>query len=331
MAGAFVLSLDFELYWGVRDSKSLETYKANILGVREAMPLMLDLFREYGIKATVATVGLLFFDQKEILTKSIPSSLPVYKNSLYNWFPQYLSHVGENEKVDPMHFGKSIIESIQKDGAHEISTHTFSHYYTLEEGADEKSFREDLKAARVCLQQIGLPFNTIIFPRNQFNPFILRICKEEGLIGFRGTEKSWLYKPKSRIKESKFRRLGRLMDSYLNVTGSNSYAWNELTDESGLYNIPSSSFLRPYSKRLAFLDTFRLKRIKDAMTFAAKNDQIYHIWWHPHNFGINLKENISFLRKLLQHYQTLHKTYAFESHTMSECYNMIQKNDYNRK
>ena len=181
MAGAFVLSLDFELYWGVRDSKSLETYKANILGVREAMSEMLNVFKEYQVKATVATVGLLFFDQKDSLTKAIPSSLPVYTNSQYNWFPEYLVHVGENEKEDPLHFGKSLIESIQKAGIHEIATHTFSHYYTLEEGADEKSFREDLKAARLCAQQAGLPFNTIIFPRNQYNRSILEICKEEGL------------------------------------------------------------------------------------------------------------------------------------------------------
>jgi peptidoglycan/xylan/chitin deacetylase (PgdA/CDA1 family) len=331
MAGAFVLSLDFELYWGVRDSKPLETYKTNILGVREAMPEMLALFRQYEVKATIAAVGLLFFDKKDQLTNAIPSTLPIYKNSLYNWFPQYLSKVGKNETEDLIHFGKSLIESIQNEGTHEIATHTFSHYYTLEEGADEKSFREDLKAARLCAQQAGIPFNTIIFPRNQYSPSICRICKEEGLKGFRGTEKSWLYKPKSRTKESKFRRLGRLADSYVNITGSNTYPWTELTDKSGLYNIPSSSFLRPYSKRFAFLDTFRLKRMKDAMTFAAKNNQIYHIWWHPHNFGINMKENIVFLRKLLQHYRMLHETYVFESHTMTECYNIIQNNEYNRK
>ena len=48
MAGAFVISLDFELFWGVRDSKSLADYGANILGVRQAIPAMLELFCEVG-------------------------------------------------------------------------------------------------------------------------------------------------------------------------------------------------------------------------------------------------------------------------------------------
>ena len=37
-AAGFVLSLDLELMWGVRASQSIETYGANVLGVRRAVP-----------------------------------------------------------------------------------------------------------------------------------------------------------------------------------------------------------------------------------------------------------------------------------------------------
>jgi hypothetical protein len=59
---SLIISLDFELFWGVRDKRTIGNYGRNILGVREALPAMLALFRDYGIRATWATVGLLLFD-----------------------------------------------------------------------------------------------------------------------------------------------------------------------------------------------------------------------------------------------------------------------------
>jgi len=59
--GTFVISLDFELMWGVRDLQTKETYGANVLGARLAIPAMLALFEEFGLHVTWATVGLLFF------------------------------------------------------------------------------------------------------------------------------------------------------------------------------------------------------------------------------------------------------------------------------
>jgi len=65
------------------------------------------------------------------------------------------------------------------------------------------------------------------------------------------------------------------------------------------------------------LEWLRLKRIKNSMTYAAKNNLTYHLWWHPHNFGIHQAENIFFLEKILVHYLLLNKEYGFESITMA--------------
>jgi hypothetical protein len=42
--GAFTISIDFELYWGVRDTRSLDAYREHLDGVRQAIPRMLGLF-----------------------------------------------------------------------------------------------------------------------------------------------------------------------------------------------------------------------------------------------------------------------------------------------
>ena len=54
------------------------------------------------------------------------------------------------------------------------------------------------------------------------------------------------------------------------------------------------------------------------MTHAAKHGLTYHLWWHPHNFGINIKENLAFLEKILVHYQKLSKKYVFRSVSMQQ-------------
>ena len=59
--GILVVSLDFELFWGVRDKKAISDYGANILRVRTVVPRLLALFEKYEVHVTWATVGFLFF------------------------------------------------------------------------------------------------------------------------------------------------------------------------------------------------------------------------------------------------------------------------------
>src|SRR5215213_3336669 len=79
--GALVISLDFELHWGVRDwTPPGGSYRQNLLGVWEAVPRMLALFEEYDIAATWATVGFLFARSKQELEEFSPSIRPIYKD-----------------------------------------------------------------------------------------------------------------------------------------------------------------------------------------------------------------------------------------------------------
>ena len=80
-SGSLVISLDFELNWGVRDSRPGGDYRANLLGVRQAVPALLDLFARYGIHATWATVGLLFCRSREEMLEAAPSIRPQYDNA----------------------------------------------------------------------------------------------------------------------------------------------------------------------------------------------------------------------------------------------------------
>ena len=54
------------------------------------------------------------------------------------------------------------------------------------------------------------------------------------------------------------------------------------------------------------------------MTYAAQSEQTFHLWWHPHNFGRDLEANMSFLKRLLEHYRSLNEHYGMQSRTMAE-------------
>ena len=62
-----IVSLDYELFWGMQDIMDLTEYQANIQGGRKAIPQMLELFQKHGIHDTWATVGFLFGKDEEEL------------------------------------------------------------------------------------------------------------------------------------------------------------------------------------------------------------------------------------------------------------------------
>jgi peptidoglycan/xylan/chitin deacetylase (PgdA/CDA1 family) len=158
----FVISLDFELMWGVRDQLSTAQYGANVRGVRDTVPRMLDLFDRFDVRATWATVGFLFCETKDELMASLPSIQPTYRQaSLSNY--NYLDEVGNNEKDDPHYFGFSLLKEIQSRSSQEIATHTFSHYYCLEQGQTPDQFKADIDAAVVAAERQGIKLRAIIY------------------------------------------------------------------------------------------------------------------------------------------------------------------------
>lgn len=312
MGGKFIISLDYELMWGVRDKKTIASYGGNIVNVHSVIPKLLNLFNEYDIKATFAIVGFLFAKNKDEINNNVPEIKPDYLDKNLSPYLNYINSIGYNEEEDKYHFGYSLIKKIQQQAVHEICTHTFSHYYCLERGQSNQSFKADIVSAKKIAKKENITIESIVFPRNQYNKKYDNILIENGIKFYRGNEKAWFYKAKCGDDESLFRRGFRLLDSYLNISGHNCFK----VEPSKLVNIPSSQFLRPFNPKFRMLEEFRLKRIKKSMTYAAKKGLVYHLWWHPHNFGSFQKENFLFLEAILKHYELLNRKYKFESCTM---------------
>lgn len=315
LPGALVLSLDFELHWGVRDHHAPDgPYRVPLLGARTAVERTLDVLAAYDVAATWATVGFLFARNRAALEAASPTERPAYADARLDPYPE---PVGADEADDPLHYAPSLIERIRVTPRQELATHTFSHFYCGEPGATPEAFRADLQAA----QQIaggGAPLRSIVFPRNQSEAAFVAVLPEVGIDVYRGNPPGTLWEADGAASRHPLRRVGRLVDTYLPVGGDDTVGWDSVLEAGGMANVRASRFLRPYSPRLAPLETLRLRRITASLSRAARQRRLYHLWWHPHNFGQHLEENLGVLRRVLDAFAELREREGMASLSMAE-------------
>lgn len=319
--GLFVISLDFELAWGVRGDVPAR-YRDNLLGVRQAVPAMLELFARREIHATWAAVGALFFDSRDALERAFPERLRRRPAGARRALA-LLDTLGPDERADPLCFARSLLLRIRDTPHQEIATHTFSHYECLDpaDPADPtdpaSALGADLDAALAAARELGVDITSIVFPKNQYAPAHLALCARKGLRVFRGAPAGHLYQPRARHADRAWHRLGRLADAYLPVVRAHPNA-RPARHASGLIDVPASRFLRPHAPRLARAEPLKLRRIVSGLEAAARRGGLYHLWWHPHNFGAHVSENLAMLGAILDAYAALRDRHGMRSATMAE-------------
>lgn len=328
-SGVLCVSLDFELYYGVSDLVSAESFQARVDGARRTVPALLELFAERQIHATWATVGMLLADSRDDLVSLAPQRFrPAYLDpSLSNY--RLLGDVGDCEAASPHLLAASLTEQIRRTAGQELATHTFSHFYALEPGATIESFEADLWASVRIAERLGAPVDSIVFPRNQYALEHLDICRRVGLKAFRGNPPQWMHRPANAGQESALRRAARLLDAHAPLSATNLYSPGQVRHPSGLANVPASRFLRAADAGGA-VPRLLERRIRGEMRQAAETGKLYHLWWHPHNFGGNLETNLDMLRRILDGFSALRQTASMRSLAMNEVAQEVGVDEANR-
>ncbi|MBC42546.1 MAG: polysaccharide deacetylase [Pusillimonas sp.] len=320
--GAFVISLDFELYWGIGDHIDYDNYKMYFDNTLKIIPEMLNLFSKYQIHCTWATVGMLWNENWEEWKKNLPLILPEYQREVLSNYQ--LDKRITIQNVDQNHFfGLDLINKINKTEGQEIGTHTYSHYYCNEENRNIDALDADLRKAREIAEKTQNKLESLVLPRNQFVESTLQTLKENGIKSVRTNPNVWFWHLANQNNKSS--RIARLVDSYSSFLMFKSYPWLHLEMKQGVLLQPASRFLRPISKRFPFLNNLRINRIKKEMTFAAENNEIYHLWWHPHNFALEPKSALEELEEILKHYKYLYNKFKFKSLSMNDVYQEYKK------
>jgi len=327
LISTFTISLDFELHWGGFEKWSLdEAKKQYFLNTRALIPNLLDLFEEHEVHVSWATVGLLMHENKEELKVNSPEIKPSYNLahlSAYHFMQN--TDIGKDEEEDPFHFADSLIREIAKRKGQELASHSFAHYYCNEKGQNTDQFDADCKAVQKAAKKYGKSLKSLVFPRNQFNKEYLEVCSENGIEIVRSNPVDWWWNTDDgALNESKWKRLNRGLDAYFNIGGKTSYGQKAIKKENGVYLLPASRLLRPYNPKEIVLNQKKIHRIKNEMSRAAKMGEFYHLWWHPHNFGLFPEENMKGLKEILQHYSELKKKYEMQSLNMGEIATQLQ-------
>lgn len=310
----FVISLDFELYWGIADVVSLDKRKDYFLKTRAVIPDILSVFEKNKIHATWATVGFLFAKNKQQLLDFLPEEQPSYDNQKLNYY-SLIKTIGNSEDDDPFHYAYSLIKKIINTPYQELASHTFAHYYCNAAGQTPQQFDLDLKAAQaISKENFGKTLQSLVFPRNNFNESYLAIAYNNQIKVVRSNPEIWFWN-----KSRSINKYARAIDTLLPVFPSLSF---DFTPNANAINaLPASRFLRAYQPSERILHSLVLNRIKKEMTYAAKNNKTYHLWWHPHNFGFAPSENMTMLKSIAKHFNELNHKYNFQSKTMIEMLN----------
>jgi hypothetical protein len=165
--------------------------------------------------------------------------------------------------------------------------------------------------------KLGRSPTSIVFPRNQVSPAHVDVCRELGFTAYRGNRDHWIYRARPYDEERLVRRAIRLADAYLPLTGSNGHRPG-VANGSGPVDVPATAYVRPYSVALRRLEPLRLWRLLSTLNAAASSGGLCHLWWHPDDFGVHRKENLTQLRAILIRFAELRSAYGLESLTMAE-------------
>ncbi|MCY2686970.1 polysaccharide deacetylase family protein [Salinimicrobium sp. TH3] len=311
--------MDFELLWGVFDVVDYKSKKEYFRQTRDIIPQILYEFQASKVHATWATVGMLFNKDWEEWEENLPEVLPNYKKQELSAY-DYAKSI-KSSSTEEFCFAPNLIKQIAHSKGQELASHTYSHYYCLEEGQTAKSFDKDIEKAVAVAAKIDVELKSLVFPRNQFAPEYLEICNKHGIKNVRTNPDSWYWKDAA--SNSVLNKLGRTGDAYMNL-GKKSYRADTIDgNRNQSLEQKASRFLRP-AEGSKILRKLKINRILFEMEQAAKNNEVYHLWWHPHNFGDQPEKNMNDLRIILDHFSRLRTTYNFQSKNMAELGDLLR-------
>lgn len=313
MAGRFLISLDLELLWGLAgwNQEQIAKYIPNVENSINVLTKILEILKEYNVKVTIGYVGAMRFSSKDDFLQFVSFKKPVYDYEPYSSYNSIVPLIDTVYNKD-LFFCPNVISSLEKNELVELASHTYSHFYCLEDGVTIENFKVDLAS----MKKLDPKLKTIIFPRNQVNNEMLSLCKEYGFTHFRDKFDHNLYRTEKTQSRYNIKGALRLIDAYVDISGNQTF--QSIDKKNGLKAIPESAFLRPYSSSLSFMEKMKVEKIKRMMTKAANTNSSYHVWWHPHNFGQNMSENLHILDQICQHYTELHRHLGFQSKFISD-------------
>jgi len=273
--GYFLFSIDTELGWGFFDYDYARTSLFSQDGSRERRTIerLLDVFDEFGIIATWAITGHLFYKKCEEC-----EICPILE-----WEGKYHSFKEIYKTYNPLWYGADIIETLlTRQTRHEIGFHGYTHQIFDKNKMSAEQTRIEIQEWQRVSSRFGITPLTVIFPRNVVG--YLDIFNESGFVCYRGKE----IQPDA----YKLQIVGKLikhLDQIFSISKPHIYNVSECENE-GLVNLSFSQEFFGFNRKIELLlDTLhltniRLRRMVSAVRTAATEKKVFHVCAHPWEF-----------------------------------------------
>jgi hypothetical protein len=268
MNARVVVSLDFELRWGMYDALGDDParYRRPLLGVREVVPRLLEWLAKNRVPATWATVGALACAGWDEFESRAPPS-PAYTAPSLRRTPEY-------HRVDPsgeLHFAPDLVALVRATPGQELGSHTFAHVFMHEPGFTREDAEADADAvAALFVDRWGERPVSFVFPRNQVR--FTDVLAARGVRVWRENPRAFFWRERKGAEQSRALRALRLVDA-LGPLGRRTYPEAEHRASHFLRLSLPTPLWRLHVRRLA-RDAARLRE-----------GEVLHLWSHPHNLG----------------------------------------------
>jgi peptidoglycan/xylan/chitin deacetylase (PgdA/CDA1 family) len=303
---ALVLSLDFELAWGLRERAGDADCAKGMERVHEIVPRLLDIFSRYDISATWATVGHLMLRDDYggwDRLKPFSPSYPWFAGQWYEGVPAF------DAAQSKAYFAPDLVRRIVACPVYqELACHTFSHVYVESPGCGRELLREELRAWKEVAREYGRPLKSIVFPRNLVGH--LDVVEDAGIRSYRGLDSEWYWfglpghlrsvahasLPLKPIPLAM--RLGRWLDDKARLTPPSL----PVRAVGGLWELPHSMFfsgLSGSSRLVSMKDRWR--RATRGLDRAVEQGRLMSIYTHPHNFRNATEDLLSTYERICRH------------------------------
>lgn len=309
--GYFVFSLDTELAWGTIDWDQQRSNRTSRDGQkeRETIQHLLDLMAEFGISATWAITGHLFYEKCEEC-----ASCPVLDLRGQDFgFEEIWRARGS------LWYGADIVDKVLgSSSGHEIACHGYTHRF-FDRLSREQARLEIEEWLRLAKRRNILP-QTVVFPQDRIGH--LELFQEAGFICYRGRD---VRHPALSIPflGKVLYRMNRLLPLLI------PQVYEIRMDSKELVSIPSSQWLFRFDRRMEqSLDSLHLQNLRFQATVkgiekAAQEKKVIHLWAHPHEF--RTERDLEKLRFLFGRYARLAKEGRLQSITMADLAKQISE------
>lgn len=273
--GFFLFSLDFELATGHFDQDKKRRRQLSKDGSREHRTVrrLIDLFEEYHIVGTWATVGHLFYEKCEHCEYC----------PMMDWKGKYSSFEEVYGTDNPLWYGADLIDYLLKNGPNqEIGFHGYSHRIFDESTMTANEARNEAREWKRVAKRKGIVPRAVAFPRHVIGH--LGLLHQEGMLCYRHEPE---LPPLFRIKY-----LGRhfkAIDQIIDITNMPVYDLFCKGDQ-GLVRLNSSQCFFELNRKVEYLldlinlHMLRLRRITRGIKVAAEQKKMVHLWAHPWDF-----------------------------------------------